>query len=163
MKKLLLSAFLLSIMTANSQSKGASVFERIGSEMQHFVPDTTSVPEDKLTREIRKLREVKGGFNISEAILFKIGEDLSKSDITAEEAAKLEKFFSSGNGKTWLENAVIRIYREKFTYSEVRSMVRFYKSKAGQKMADESPVIMLKSLKAAESIVEDLKKSQPKP
>jgi uncharacterized protein len=47
---------------------------------------------------------------------------------------------------------VTRIYREEFTYGELEKLVKFYKTSAGQKLSQRFPVVMLKSLAAAEMI-----------
>ena len=141
----------LNFVVAQNQKDG--VFEKITSALKDFKVNTTAVPEDQLTKEIRKLRETKGGFNINEAISFKIGEDLTKGDLTQSESENLDQFFKSGKGKADLDNAVIWIYRDLFTTFEVRKLTKFYKSSAGQKLSENFPVVMLESLKAAEEII----------
>lgn len=140
-----------------AQNQKHAVFEKITSTLKDFKVNTTAVPEDQLTKEIRKLRETNGGFNINEAISFKIGEDFTKGDLSQSEAEKLDQFFKSGKGKTDLDNAVIWIYRDSFTTSEVRKLTRFYRSSAGQKLAQNFPIVMLESLKAAEEIMKTYK------
>lgn len=140
-----------------AQNQKQEVFKKITSTLKDFKVNTTAVPEDQLTKEIRKLRETKGGFNINEAISFKIGEDLAKGDLTQSDAEKLDQFFKSGKGKKELDNAVIWIYRDLFTTPEVRQLTRFYKSSAGQKLSENFPIVMLESLKAAEEIMKSYK------
>ena len=60
--------------------------------------------------------------------------------------------FKTGNGKKWLDNAVIWIYRSQFTYKELKQLVRFYKKEVGQKLATDLPIIMMQTLTAAEKI-----------
>ena len=74
--------------------------------------------------------------------------------LSQAELDKVAIFFKSGNGKKWLDNAITWIYRNHFTYSELKKLVKFYKTPAGQKMATELPLIMVKSLKAGEMIKE---------
>ena len=123
--------------------------------MKEFKLDTTAVPNDKLSKRIEKLRNLKGGFNINEAIEFKIAEERSKENAPIEELDKIEAFFKNGNGRIWLDNAVIWIYRKQFTLKEVNQLIRFYNSSAGQKMAEKFPILMLQSLKAGEEIKEN--------
>ena len=85
---------------------------------------------------------------------FKIEEDRQKNEVPKAELDKVSMFLKSGNGKRWLDNAMIWIYRNHFTYSELKKLVKFYKTSAGQKMATELPLIMVKSLKAGEMIKE---------
>ncbi len=141
-----------------AQDQKQEVFQKISSTLKEFKVNSTEVPEDQLTHEIRKLRSTKGGFNINEAILFKIGEDQSKGELTKEDAEKLEQFFNSGNGRRDLDNAITWIYRDLYTSAEVRKLTRFYKSSAGQKLSKNFPIIMLESLKAAEEIMKEYKK-----
>ncbi len=140
-----------------AQNEKHEVFEKITSTLNDFKVNTTAVPEDQLTKKIRKLRETKGGFNINEAISFKIGEDLTKGDLKQLESENLDQFFKSGKGKGDLDNAVIWIYRDLFTTSEVRKLTKFYKSSAGQKLSENFPIVMLESLKAAEEIMKTYK------
>jgi hypothetical protein len=98
------------------------------------------------------LRNLKGGFNINEAIAFKQQEDEGKNEVPKEQLAFVKQQFESGNAKRWLDNAVIHIYRDHFTYKELKQMAKFYKTSAGQKLADDFPYIMMKSLMAAQII-----------
>jgi hypothetical protein len=156
---LLLTACLLSTI-AFSQGDTANlntaphIFARLSREVAGFQPDTTAAPDDKLTRKIRELRSLGGGFNINEAIDFKLEEDRQKKEVPREELDGLTHFFKSGDGKRWVDNATVWIYRRHFSYREVKQLVKFYKTTAGQKMAADFPVIMLQSLKAAEMIKE---------
>jgi len=130
----------------------ASIFERIGKEVKDYHLDTTAVPADKITREIIQLRNLRGGFNVNEALEYKIEEDLQKKELSKEEADKISYFFKTGNGKRWLDNAVIWIYRDHFTYKELKQLVKFYKTDAGQKMATDFPIIMMQTITAGEMI-----------
>jgi uncharacterized protein len=139
---------------ADSKKTTTSIFEKITKSVKDFQPDTTAVPDDKMTRKISELRDLRGGFNINEAIEFKIEEDRQKKEMPEAELEKLSQFFRSGDGKRWLDNAMTWIYRRHFTYSEIKQLVKFYKTSAGQKMAADFPVIMLESLRAGEIIKE---------
>jgi len=129
-----------------------SVFGKISEEVKNFKLDTSSVPNDNITGKIQELRKLRGGFNINEALEYKLGEDRQKNEIPKADMDKLEDFFKQGDGKRWLDNSITWIYRQHFTYKELKKLVKFYKTSAGQKMANDFPVIMLKSLAAAEAI-----------
>lgn len=135
-----------------------SVFNRITQSVGQFIPDTTAPPDDKITRTIVKLRALRGGFNIAEAIEFKLEEDRRKGEMEAAQLDALAYFFTKGNGKRNLDHAITHIYRDLFTYRELKSLVRFYKKSAGQKLAREFPLIMLQSLAAAEMLKADFMK-----
>jgi hypothetical protein len=160
MAKLLLLAiiFCLVATVGFSQSDAVSgkvpsdIFNRLTSSVKDYRLDTTAAPDDKVTRKITELRNLKGGFNINEAIEFKIEEDRQKKEVPKEELDKVSEFFKTGYGKRWLDNAVVWIYRRHFTYKELRQLVKFYKTSAGQKLAADFPVIMMQSLRAAEMI-----------
>ncbi len=128
------------------------IFKRIAQSVKEFKLETTAAPDDKVTRKIIELRSLKGGFNINEALDFKIEEDRQNKEILPAELDKLSMFFISGNGKKWLDNAVVWIYRRNFNYKELKQLVKFYKTPAGQKMANDFPIIMMQSLAAAEMI-----------
>lgn len=157
MKKIstLLSILFTICSQAQNDKTTAPIFEKIALEMKEFKLDTTAIPNDKLSKRIEKLRSLKGGFNINEAIEFKIAEERSKENAPKLELDKIEAFFKNGNGKKWLDNAVIWIYRKQFTLKEINQLIRFYKSSAGQKMAEKFPILMIQSLKAGEEIKEN--------
>lgn len=163
MKNYLLLFFALFTSLSHSQIKeDVSIFDKISKEMKDFKIDTTSVPKDKLSRKIEYLRKIRGGFNINEAIEYKIAEERSKENAPKEELDKMEAFFKSGNGKKWLDNATIWIFRNEFSLREINQLIKFYKSSAGQKMADKLPILMIKSVKASEEITEIYKQQLKK-
>lgn len=136
------------------------IFNRIAKSVSDFRPDTSAAPYDKITTKIIELRNLRGGFNINEALAFKMEEDFQKKEISKAELDKLSNFFKNADGKRWLDNATIWIYRQHFSYSELKQLVKFYKTSAGQKMAIDFPVIMIQSLKAAEMIKDIYSKQQ---
>jgi uncharacterized protein len=154
MKKLTI-ALTLCILCFTAQSQDSlGIFQRIAAGIKEFKLDTSAAPDDKMTRKIIELRTLKGGFNINEAIDFKIEEDRQKNEVPKAELDKLAAFFKTGNGRRWLDNAVIWIYRQHFTYPELKQLVKFYRTSAGKKMANDFPIIMLKTLRAGEMIKE---------
>jgi hypothetical protein len=158
----LLTTISFSQSDTNANKLSADIFERITKSVKEFHLDTTAAPDDKITKKITQLRNLRGGFNINEAIDFKIEEDRQKNETSKTEMDKLSDFFKSGNGKRWLDNAVIWIYRSYFTYKELKQLVKFYKTSAGQKMATNFPIIMMQSLKAAEMIKDSYTEQQKK-
>ncbi|MFL5786990.1 MAG: DUF2059 domain-containing protein [Flavisolibacter sp.] len=157
-KSYLLAVMLLTAIFSNAQSdsssknKAMSSLAKIIMEVKEFKPDTSNVPEDKITRKIRELRNIKGGFNINSVMDFKLEEDASKNEIPKATLALLKEQFTNGNGKRWLENATIWIYRKEFTYKELKQLTRFYKTDAGKKLSEQFPAIVLKSIMSAEVI-----------
>ena len=154
MKIKIILLFLFCIHFGYSQNTSEAVFNKITTEAMNFKVDTSAVPQDKLTKKIKKLIETKGGFNIYEAIQFKIAEDLNKKEISNSEAQKREQFFTTGKGKKWLDNAIIWMYRNQFSLSEIKKLTQFYTSSVGKKMTEKFPTLMLESMKSAEKIME---------
>jgi uncharacterized protein len=153
----------LFLQTKSNAQEQPSVFEKLTNSIKEYKPDTTTPPDDKLTKKIIQLRNLKGGFNINEAFNFKIGEEMQKGETPKAELEKLKAYFTTGDGKKRLDNAVIWVYRNEFSYKEVKKMVRFYKTPAGQKLSDSFAIIMLRSLVAAEMIKEAAAAGTKKP
>jgi len=147
----------------NDTAKMNGVFERITGQIKDFKLDTTQVPDDKITNMIIELRTLRGGFNINEAIAYRQQEDKNKGEVSPQIAAYLDEQFKTGKGKRWLDNAMIHIYRRHFTYNELKQLVKFYKTSAGKKMAEDFPLIMMKSLIAAQIIHDTLIAEQKTP
>jgi hypothetical protein len=152
--------FWLLTSTAFSQTDTTSakatpdIFTKIAESVKDFQLDTTAAPNDKITKKIMQLRSLRGGFNINEAIDFKIEEDRQKNELPKEAIEKIAAFFKAGDGKKWLDNATVWIYRRHFTYGELKQLIKFYKTSAGKKMAADFPFIMMQSFRAAEMIKE---------
>ena len=160
MKKILLTLLFLVQLYGFSQEDKSTIFNRISETMETFKIDTSAVPKDKLSDKIRELRTLKGSFNINEAMEYKIAEAKSKNELSEADYEKLEMFLTEGNGKKWLDNSIIWIYRNHFTYYEVKELIKFYKTSAGKKMATDFPIIMIQSVKSAETIMERFKENK---
>lgn len=162
MRKIFIGCFLLCIYSfTKAQSDSTAIkgiFDKITSEVNNYRIDTSAAPDDKITKKIIQLRQLRGGFNVNEAIHFKMEEDEKKKEISETTMAYLKDQFTNGKGKQWLDNAVIHIYRQHFSYKELKQMVKFYKTSAGQKLATDFPYIMMTSLMAAQIIHDELMK-----
>ena len=154
----LLASVLISFVSHAQNDTGyiSGTFERISSEVKNYKIDTSAVPNDKLTRKIIELRKLRGGFNINEAVMLKMGEEGQKNETPKATLDYLKGQFTNGKGKQWLDNAVIHIYRDQFNYKELKQLVKFYKTTAGQKLATDFPFIMIKTLMAAQIIHDTL-------
>jgi uncharacterized protein len=155
-KKWIIYLFVMLISLSMHAQADPGIFDRISRAVSDYRLDTSQAPDDNTTRMIIKLRELKGVFNINEAIAYKIREDEVKKEKSPERLAMLRQSFEKGDGKRWLDKAIIHIYREAFTYRELKKLVKFYKTSAGQKPAADFPLIMMKSLMAAQQIQEQL-------
>jgi len=157
-KHIICAALLFSFLGSRAQTDTAAtagVFSRITTELKNYRPDTSAVPQDRFTRKIVELRQLRGGFNIDEAIRFKMEEEESKNPGN-KETALLKEQFNSGPARRWLDNATIWIYRRQFTYKEIKKLVKFYRTSAGQKLAGAQPIVMVETLAAAAMIQETL-------
>lgn len=157
MKKQLLFIFimLLSVIRSKAQTDSiytSGVFDKITNEIKTYKLDTSAVPNDKITKKINELRQLRGGFNINEAIMYKMEEEEQKNETPKATFDYLKGQFTNGKGKQWLDNAVLHIYRSHFNYRELKQLVKFYKTSAGQKLAADFPYIMMKTLMAAQTI-----------
>lgn len=141
-----------------SQTDTTSIFKRISTELKNFHIDTTEPPNDKLTKKIAELRTLRGGFSIDEAIQFKLGEEKEAGKIAGTTPDQLKSYFTNGHGYTLLTRAVTWIYRNEFSLKDVKQLVKFYKTNAGQKLSARFPIIMLESLAAAELIMKGAQK-----
>ena len=144
----------------NASQNLPPVFQRIAEGMKNYKLDTLTPPDDKSTRLIVELRELKGGFNINEFLQFKMEEESQKPENDTKEFREAMDFFTTGNGKKWLDNAVINIYRNHYTEKELKALVKFARTNAGQKMASETPLIILQAASAGEMIKEQYLKMQ---
>ena len=157
MKKLIPGLLIACCCSSFCMAQTNNVFGPIAAEMKSFTIDTSAVPNDKITKKIIELRSVKGGFNIDEALSYKMEEEKTKAEKPAAAIEKMANYFSTGHGRELLSNAVIWIYRKEFSYAELKKLVRFYKTSAGQKLSNRFPLVMLKTLAAAEIIQSTIK------
>ena len=116
--------------------------------------DTTSVPDDALTKKIRMLRSEKNGLTIETILKIKIGEEQQKDTAHSKEFYdKLLTEITTGKTSKLIENCVLNLYRRNFTEQEVDDIVKFYKTSAGKKMSKEFLLIMVQSVKDAEQLL----------
>lgn len=79
-------------------AKNPLIFDRLTKNLKEYKLDTTAAPNDKITKVIIELRNLRGAFNINEAIEYKLAEDKQKKEMSVPEFEKLSHFFRSGNG-----------------------------------------------------------------
>jgi hypothetical protein len=60
--------------------------------------------------------------------------------------------FESGQTGKWLMNSIIRIYREKFTVEEVKTITAFYETPVGKKTISVLPEVMQQCSKEGEKM-----------
>jgi uncharacterized protein len=131
-------------------SKKLSTFDRISLQLQAYKPDTSAPPNDRITQTIRQIMSLRGGFNINEAIEYKIQEDRATGGMSEVDLNRLALYLQKGEGRRQLDNSIVWIYRSTFNLKELQQIKAFYATSAGQKMADSFPLLMMKSLAAAQ-------------
>lgn len=138
--------------TAVQKGQIPELMQKITKEISEFKIDTSAVPNDKVTRKIEELRKYRGKFNVDMLVDLKLKQDEKSNKLSKDEYNKAYSFFKKGDGKRWLDNAVIWVYRKHFSYKELKAMAKFYKSSAGQKWASEFPIVVVQNVLAAEQV-----------
>ena len=160
MKRFLFSTFLGCLLSIGGLAQNNAIpnvkvpglMQRISKEISGFKADTSAVPNDKITKKIEELRKYRGKFNVDALVDIKLAQAKKSHLLSKEQYDQANNFFKKGNGKRWLDNAIIWVYRKHFSYKELKAMVRFYRSTAGQKWASEFPIVAIQNSLAAEQI-----------
>lgn len=134
----------------------ASILQAQNTTISEALPfDTTSVPNDELTKSIKELMTITGVMELGKQIGKNIAE-LKKSgqanQLPEEFYDRLLKEYESGQTDKWMVNAVVRIYRQKFTIGEVKTIIAFYQTPVGKKTISVLPAITQESMKEGEKI-----------
>src|SRR6478672_2960575 len=64
----------------DTSRKRLSTFDKISQDLQAYKPDTSTPPADRMTQTIRQIMKLRGGFNINEALEYKIEEDRHRGE-----------------------------------------------------------------------------------
>jgi len=117
--------------------------------------DTTAAPNDELTKEIKTMLNGSGAMKASvETMKYMI--DMQRKNpsqtLPGEFYDRFLQSIESGRIGGLLENAIVKVYREKFTLQEVKEVTAFYASATGKKMAAEQTAISTNSRVAGEKI-----------
>jgi hypothetical protein len=106
--------------------------------------DTTAAPNDDLTKEIKKLLSITNSMNTAVVVMKgTIESQRQNPNVQLPEEFYTRFIAAIDNGQVggMLENAIIKIYRQKFTKEEMQEVIKFYESPVGKKMAGESAFI----------------------
>ncbi|MFT3825478.1 MAG: DUF2059 domain-containing protein [Chitinophagaceae bacterium] len=117
--------------------------------------DTSAVPDDELTAEIRKMNKATGSMEAATSIMKQMIEEQKKNPNPQVPAEFYDRFLAqinSGRVSSLLENAIIKVYREKFTVEEIKQLTAFYATPVGKKVAAELPSISARSEAAGEEL-----------
>ena len=162
MKKLIIYLFFLSnFQTSWAQLDTAFLLKIKSLDTANILKlDTMPVPNDRLTRKIKLLRQQRTGITTEAILNIKLGEEQGKnSSLPKEFYEKLRANLLEGEGHFLIENSVINLYRRTYSEKEIDQLIRFYKTSAGKKSDKENFFLMIESVKDAEKIMELTRKS----
>jgi len=116
--------------------------------------DTVPPPNDELTKEIKKLLQVTNAFTASKTLMTKIlsTQRTSNTGLPDEFYARMLAAIENGQVIGYIENTVVKIYRQKFTLEDIKGVIKFYETPLGKKMAAENVNIMAASSSAGEKV-----------
>lgn len=117
--------------------------------------DTTAAPNDDLTKEIKKLLTIMNGMSTAVVVMKEAIESQRQNPASQVPEEFYNRFLAAiDNGQVggMLENAIIKIYRQKFTREEVQEVIKFYETPVGKKMAAESASLATSSRVEGEKI-----------
>ncbi|HEX8315690.1 MAG TPA: DUF2059 domain-containing protein, partial [Flavisolibacter sp.] len=103
--------------------------------------DTTTAPADEFSLEIKKLLRVSNAQNLG----IQLASAFSPGNTTPQGEVYRKRFMqeiSTGTGRAYFENFVIRMYRQYFTIEEVKQVTAFYESDAGRKILRILPTLL---------------------
>lgn len=102
--------------------------------------DTVAAPNDDLTTEIKKLLAITNSLNTATVVMKETINSQRKLKSIPVPEEFYDRFLAAiDNGQVggMLENAVIKIYRQKFTRQEISEIIKFYGTPVGKKLAVE--------------------------
>ena len=146
-RKIVLPILLSLVMAigATAQNKISAEDSAILAAMPPLPPiDTTLAPDDDLSKEVKKLLVKTNAMGAAVATMKGTLESQRKAGNAQIPAEFYDRFVASvENGRVgrMLENVIIKIYRQKFTLSEVKEVNKFYDSAIGKKLASETVYI----------------------
>ena len=162
MKKISLSVFFVgmclfpvSTIAQKNSTEIPSNFQSLFGNLNLKV-DTTSPPEDSLTKKIRIFRSERGLMSFDTAIKYQIENQQSNDTKRPKEFYPgLLGELQHGHASHLIENILINLYRQCFTEKEVDQLVEFYKTPAGKKMMVNVMIITATAGPAIQQIVKE--------
>ncbi len=160
MKKVLIAlGFLLPLFSFAQVDSSFLQKVKLAESTDFLKTDTLAVPEDALTQKIRQLRREKNGIDIEMVLQIKIREEQGKDTLHGKDYYdKLLTEITTGKTGKLLDNALINMYRQTFTETEIDDLLRFYKTSAGKKMNSDYILLIMRSVKDAEALLKLIQK-----
>ena len=116
--------------------------------------DTTTPPEDSLTKKIRIFRAERGSLSFDTVIKYSIESQQSNDTKRPKEYyLNLLDECQHGYAHHLIENILINLYRQCFTEKEVDQLVEFYKTSVGKRMMIDILMITATAGTAIQQIV----------
>jgi hypothetical protein len=116
--------------------------------------DTSAPPNNRLTTQVRLLRDERGWFNIGAMIRLSIeGQRANDTTHSKEYYDRLLEDCEHGNAHRLIDNIFVNLYRQCFTEAEINQLVGFYKTSAGKKIATDFIVLTITGANAANEVV----------
>jgi Uncharacterized protein conserved in bacteria (DUF2059) len=126
--------FTLSTFAQNNSNGMPAFFQSLIGDLKLKV-DTTTPPEDSLTKKIRIFRVERSAFNFDTVLKYQIVSQQSNDTTRPKEYyLNLLNECQHGNAHRLIENILINLYRQCFTEKEVDQLVEFYKTSVGKRM-----------------------------
>jgi hypothetical protein len=106
--------------------------------------DTTAVPDDELTRSIKKLLDLTGYLKSSAEIIKTIYETEDMKALLPEDFRNkfIAAYEENGFAYKYLALITIKNYRKYFTLEDIKQLTNFYETPAGKKMTAVYPELM---------------------
>jgi uncharacterized protein len=117
--------------------------------------DTTAAPDDDLTKEIKLMLNGSGAMKATVETMKAMLDMQRKNPSSALPVEFYDRFLQTienGRVSRLLENAIVKVYREKFTLQEMKDVNAFYASATGKKMAAEQSALTAAGRVAGENL-----------
>lgn len=100
--------------------------------------DTSGVPDDELTREVKRLLEKTNSMSTGLAAMrqgIAMQRQARSGQVPEEFFDRFSTTIDNGRAGRLMEIVVIKIYRDKFTAKELKEINKFYDTPVGKKLA----------------------------
>lgn len=132
-----------------------------------IVPLYISAAENAKSEALKELVEIMDMGAMMEAIHHQLEGAMlhaqQQLNVNESERAITEKYHKEVNALimdqlSWenFEPAVMDIYQNHFTESEIKAMVEFYRSDEGQSILEKMPIVMQESMQMSQAMMQDI-------
>jgi len=116
-----------------------------------FAGATAFAQTDPFESDILKMQQINGSSGTTDAMFSQIVAQLksAKPDVTEAKWAALKKDVFDVEVKD-LQKMLVPVYKKYFTPEEVKSIIAFYESPVGKKLAGQTPQITTESMQVTQ-------------